>query len=123
MGESQTVIVLGAGNMPCAGIAIELARQGTRLILIDGNKKQLQAVEKQIQGFSGQVTVYECDVNNPSKMALVAMEVNTLYGCCDYLINPIGGESVKMFSVKNYMKIHAEGSYAVGWVEKAIDAI
>ena len=121
MDEKQTAIVLGAGDMPCAGIAIELARQGAHLILIDRDKEQLQTVQKHIQGFGGQATVYECDVDNPSAIARVAMKVSALFGCCDYLVNRNDREPLKVFSVKNIVRVHAEGSYAVGWVEKVMD--
>ncbi|MBQ8342471.1 MAG: SDR family NAD(P)-dependent oxidoreductase [Clostridia bacterium] len=118
MFQNKTVIVTGAGDMPCSEIAVELARQGAQVLLIDRERDKLAAVQKRIQEIGGRAQMYECDVNNASAVAQLAQEIKNLFGWCDYLINSSGGELVKLFSANTDIKIHAEGSYIASWVEK-----
>lgn len=95
MFEEKVAVVTGAGGTLCSAIAIELAKQGAKVVLVGRTKDKLDVVAEKIQMLGGEYLVYPCDVTEETSVKALAQEVETRFGGCDYLINGAGGNNVK----------------------------
>ncbi len=95
MFKEKVAVVTGAGGTLCSAIAIELAKQGAKVVLVGRTKEKLEVVAEKIKTLSGEYLVYSCDVTNETSVKALAKEVETRFGGCDYLINGAGGNNQK----------------------------
>ncbi len=95
MFANKVAVVTGAGGTLCSEIAIELAKQGAKVVLIGRTKEKLDAVQEKIKQINGMSFVYPCDVTDQKSVQAVAKEVEEKLGGCDYLINGAGGNNAK----------------------------
>ena len=95
MFENKVAVVTGAGGTLCSAIAIELAKQGAKVILVGRTKEKLEVVCDKIQSTGGVAFVYSCDVTNEEAVKALANEVELRFSGCDYLINGAGGNNIK----------------------------
>ena len=95
MFKEKVAVVTGAGGTLCSAIAIELAKQGAKVVLVGRTKEKLDAVYEKIQSEGGQAFVYPCDVTDGEAVKALAQEVENRFGACDYLINGAGGNNIK----------------------------
>ena len=103
MFENKVAVVTGAGGTLCSAIAIELAKQGAKVVLVGRTKEKLEVVCDKIQSTGGFAFVYPCDVTNEEAVKALANEVEQHFGGCDYLINGAGGNNIKaMPTITNY---------------------
>ena len=61
------------------GIAIQLAKQGCRLVLWDINEEGNQETAAEIKKFGGQAHPYSVDVSNREEVYRVAAQVGSIY--------------------------------------------
>ena len=87
MFKEKVAVVTGAGGTLCSAIAIELAKQGAKVVLVGRTKEKLEVVYEKIQNESGQAFVYPCGVTDEESVKVLAQEVEKHFGGCDYLIN------------------------------------
>lgn len=95
MFKNKVAVVTGAGGTLCSEIAIELARDGAKVVLVGRTKEKLDVVDKKIKANGGESWVCICDVTNKEKVEELAKEVESRFGGCDYLINGAGGNNIK----------------------------
>ena len=95
MFKEKVAVVTGAGGTLCSAIAIELAKQGAKVVLVGRTKDKLDVVAEKIQILGGEYLVYPCDVTDETSVKALAKEVEARFGGCDYLINGAGGNNVK----------------------------
>lgn len=95
MFKGKVAVVTGAGGTLCSAIAIELAKQGAKVVLVGRTKDKLDVVAEKIQILGGEYLVYPCDVTDETSVKALAQEVEARFGGCDYLINGAGGNNVK----------------------------
>ena len=95
MFKGKVAVVTGAGGTLCSTIAIELAKQGAKVVLVGRTKEKLNVVAEKIQTLSGEYLVYPCDVTDANSVTALAKEVETRFDGCDYLINGAGGNNSK----------------------------
>lgn len=95
MFKEKVAVVTGAGGTLCSAIAIELAKQGAKVVLVGRTKEKLDIVHEKIQAFGGVSFVYPCDVTDESAVNLLANAVQQRFGACDFLINGAGGNNTK----------------------------
>ena len=93
--DNKVAVVTGAGGTLCSAIAIELAKQGAKVVLVGRTKEKLEVVFDKIQSTGGVAFVYPCDVTNEEAVKALANEVEQHFGGCDYLINGAGGNNIK----------------------------
>ncbi len=93
--KDQVAVVTGAGGTLCSEIAIELARQGAKVVLVGRTAGKLQVVADEIQAFGGTCMIRTGDVTDEKAMEAIASEVEQLWGPCRYLINGAGGNNNK----------------------------
>ena len=95
MYQNKVAVVTGAGGTLCSEIAIELAKQGAKVVLVGRTEEKLQKTAEKIKEQGGAYLVYPCDVTDKNAVAELAQAVETTFGGCDYLINGAGGNNIK----------------------------
>jgi NAD(P)-dependent dehydrogenase (short-subunit alcohol dehydrogenase family) len=93
--EGQVAVVTGAGGVLCSVIAIDLAAQGAKTVLVGRSADKLEAVADQIRASGGTCKAAVADVTDEAAMVALAEQVEKEYGPCRYLINGAGGNNDK----------------------------
>lgn len=91
MFKDKVAVVTGAGGTLCSAIAIELANEGAKVVLVGRTKEKLDKVCDKILTSGGTALVYPCDVTDENAVNELATFVKDNFGGCDYLINGAGG--------------------------------
>ena len=95
MFKNKVAVVTGAGGTLCSEIAINLAKEGAKVVLVGRTEEKLTKVYDEITSNGGAALVYPCDVTDKEAISALANEVKNKFGLCDYLINGAGGNNVK----------------------------
>ena len=95
MFKNKVAVVTGAGGTLCSEIAIQLAKEGTKVVLVGRTIEKLEAVLDKIVSNGNTAFAYACDVTDKAAIADLAKEVERRFGLCDYLINGAGGNNIK----------------------------
>lgn len=93
--KDQVAVVTGAGGVLCSEIAIKLAEEGAKTVLVGRTQEKLQTVADKILADGGTCMVKAADVTDEVAMNELAREVEEIYGPCRYLINGAGGNNNK----------------------------
>lgn len=93
--RDQVAVVTGAGGVLCSEIAIKLAAEGAKTVLVGRTAEKLQIVADKIIADGGNCIVRTADVTDEAAVNELAKEVRELYGPCRYLINGAGGNNNK----------------------------
>jgi short-subunit dehydrogenase len=88
--RGKTALVTGAASGIGRAIALELAREGTRLFLVDINEDGLTAIAAEARGQGVEVASRRCDVGRPEEVSAAVAEVLAKWGGVDILINNAG---------------------------------
>jgi 3-oxoacyl-[acyl-carrier protein] reductase len=88
--EGRVSIVTGASQGIGETIAIELAREGALVILVDIQKDKLEAVAGRIRESGGNAACHEADVSRLEDATRVVEAVLRDYGRIDHLVNNAG---------------------------------
>lgn len=91
----QTAVITGAGGVLCSEIALALAKEGAKTVLIGRTEEKLRKVEEKILAAGGTCMVCAGDVTDEEAMREIADKVWEAYGPCRYLINGAGGNNNK----------------------------
>jgi len=95
MFKGKVAVVTGAAGTLCSEIAIQLAKEGAKVILVDMMLEKAEAISEKIKSEGGESFVYSCDVTDKTAIAELAKAIENKHGLCDYLINGAGGNSIK----------------------------
>ena len=95
MFKEKVAVVTGAGGTLCSEIAIQLAKEGAKVVLVGRTMEKLKIVLDKITADGGNAFAYACDVTDKAAIAELAKEVESKFGLCDYLINGAGGNNIK----------------------------
>lgn len=93
--KDKVAVITGAGGTLCSEIAVELAKEGAKVVLVGRTKEKLDIVKEKIDKINGIAMVYACDVTNSSEISKLAETAEKEFGLCDYLINGAGGNNIK----------------------------
>ena len=94
--EGKVAIVTGAGGTLCSAIAIDLARQGAKVVLIGRTASKLEATKAKIDELlSGACRIEAGDVTDEKSMQEIADRVFAEWGPASFLVNGAGGNNVK----------------------------
>lgn len=88
--ERKIVLVTGAGSGIGRATALEFAKCGSILALVDINEQGLQECKKSVEAMGVRGESFICDVSDKMAMAKLAKDVNSLLGGVDVLINCAG---------------------------------
>ena len=93
--ENKVAVITGAGGTLCSEIAIQLANEGAKVVLVGRTIEKLEAVLDKISSNGNTAFAYACDVTDKVAISNLAKEVENRFGLCDYLINGAGGNNIK----------------------------
>jgi len=93
--DGKVAVVTGAGGTLCSCIAIDMARQGAKVVLIGRTAAKLQKTAEQIAGIGGICRIEPGDVTDESRMSEIAGSVAAEWGPAAFLVNGAGGNNVK----------------------------
>lgn len=95
MFKDKIAVITGAGGTLCSEIAIQLAKNGAKVVLVGRTMEKLETVLGKIKSDGGEGFAYACDVTDKEAISELAKTVESKFGLCDYLINGAGGNNIK----------------------------
>lgn len=88
--QNRTVVITGASVGIGKATAIEFAKHGANVCIIDINAEGLDALAKEIKLIGADVTPYICDVSDEQRVHEVTQKIISQYGRIDILVNNAG---------------------------------
>ncbi len=90
--KGKLAVITGGGGVICSTLALGLAREGIRTVILDIDEDAAKAVASEITRETGCFSVgLAADVLNRSSVESVAEQIQLLYGHPHYLVNGAGG--------------------------------
>ena len=113
--KDKVAVVTGAGGTLCSEIAINLAKEGAKVVLVGRTEEKLLKTKSKIDEFSGEASVFPCDVTEMNEVEELAKFTLRKYGLCDFLVNGAGGNNIKaMPTITAYDERELEGKMPEG---------
>ncbi len=91
--KNQVAVVTGAGGVLCSEIAVKLAEEGAKTVLVGRTEAKLRRTEEKILAIGGTCMVRMADVTDEEAVNRLAQEVKERYGPCTCLVNGAGGNN------------------------------
>lgn len=95
MFKGKVAVITGAGGTLCSEIAVQLAKEGAKVVLVGRTEEKLCKVYDKIKDNGGEALVYPCDVTDKDAVCKLAEAAKNKFGLCDYLVNGAGGNNIK----------------------------
>lgn len=87
---NKTVIITGASVGIGKATAIEFARNGANVCIVDVNAEGLDTLAEEIKSIGANVSSYICDVSDEQRVHEITQEIINQYGKIDILVNNAG---------------------------------
>lgn len=85
--NNKTALVTGAAVGIGRAVAHKMASLGAKLVLVDVNFEKLQTVKLELEQYTNNVLIYECDITDEEKVNEIINESQKEFGGIDILIN------------------------------------
>ena len=95
MFKDKVAVVTGAGGTLCSVIAIDLARNGAKVVLVGRTEEKLLKTLEKIKEIGGEALTFACDVTDAEAVEKLGQFTMENFGPCDFLINGAGGNNIK----------------------------
>jgi len=89
--EGKTAVITGGSGVLCQAMALELARQGVKVAILNRTQAKGEQIVAQIAAEGGTAIAISCDVTDEESVKQAEQEVTRQFGPCDILINGAGG--------------------------------
>tara|TARA_Y100000768_G_scaffold64460_1_gene44506 strand:+ start:16782 stop:17564 length:783 start_codon:yes stop_codon:yes gene_type:complete len=87
----NTVLITGGAGFIGAAVSEEMARLNSDLILVDINKKNLDALKKKLcSKYDCKVDIFNCDMSNTNELSSLVSQISKKYKRIDTIINSVG---------------------------------
>ncbi len=93
--DHKIAIVTGAGSGIGRATAIELARHGCTVVLVDIKEDRLAEALDEVRKYTSDSTAEGCDVSDEAQVKRMVQAVHERHGCIDILINNAGIQIVR----------------------------
>lgn len=103
--KGKVVVITGGGGVLCGRMAIELARQGMKVAILNRTYEKGLAVENEIIEAGGDALAIECDVLNIESVKKAERKIFEVYGDYHVLINGAGGNHPKGVTTKEIFEM------------------
>lgn len=103
--EGRTVLITGASSGIGEALALRVARNGARVLLVARTPEKLDAVAAQAVKLGGEAHTYPCDLTNSGEIGRMADAVLAEHGDVDILVNN-AGMSIRRSIANSYDRLH-----------------
>ena len=88
---SKTIVLTGAGGVLCSTMAIALAKQGSKIAVLDLREEAANKVAQEIKDAGGEAIGVAANVLEKDSLEKAKQVVNEAFGKVDILVNGAGG--------------------------------
>lgn len=85
--KGKVAMITGASVGIGRAVALKMAAEGVRLVLLDINAETLQNLQEELETIGAEVLTYVCDVSIEEKVNAVVMDAMKKFGKIDILVN------------------------------------
>jgi NAD(P)-dependent dehydrogenase (short-subunit alcohol dehydrogenase family) len=96
--ENKVAIVTGAGSGIGRSTAIELSKEGAKVLVVDYNKETSEVTTNIIKGLKGEASSLTADISNEQDCQKITEEAAKRYGKVNVLVNNAAKFTLKGFS-------------------------
>ena len=89
--EDKVISITGGGGVLCGTMAIELAKAGAKIAVLDLAEAAAQKVADEITTAKGRAIAVKCNVLDKKSLESAKKQINSEFGQIDILINGAGG--------------------------------
>lgn len=100
--KNRVAVVTGAGGTLCSVMAIDIAAQGYKVVLVGRDINKLRATEDKINEAGGTCISLSADVKDLNQMQALREKVLKTFGRCTVLINGAGGNQPDAVTTINH---------------------
>ena len=83
----KTALISGASVGIGRATALTFAKKGAKVALLDVNFEKLEKVKKEIEEYTKDVLIYNCDVSDEARVNAVVKDIESSFGKVDILVN------------------------------------
>ncbi len=100
--DSKVIVITGAGGVLCGNFAVELAKDGHKVALLDINLEAAEKIAEQIRSNGGEAIAIKTNVLDKESLENAHNEVLEKFGKCQILINGAGGNNPRGTTTNEY---------------------
>ena len=85
--QNKVALITGASVGIGRATAIEMAKEGAKLILLDINEETLAALKQELAAYTADTLTYPCDISRQERVNEVIADALKIFGKVDILVN------------------------------------
>lgn len=100
--DSKVIVITGAGGVLCGNFALQLAKDGHKVALLDINVEAAEKIASEIRANGGEAIAIKANVLDKESLENAHDEINKVFGKCQILINGAGGNNPRGTTTNEY---------------------